>query len=110
MKDKNAILIGFVSSALDYLKSTDDEVDSDFKSKDLEKIRGDLTDRLNSLLYCADTDSLNLIDAGREAFGDFVVEKKKSLIDEFADLFAEVNSADKQKDITDRLEKLLNEP
>ena len=71
MEDKNIALLGFVSSAADYLKKQIKDNSEEIKELDeidLDKIKSELGKRLGSSFGGVQDKSNDLINAGREAF------------------------------------------
>ena len=89
MEEKNIALLGFVSSAADYLREQikdDGEEIKTLEEVDLNKIKSELENKLGSSFDGAKNKSDDLINAGREVFDNFI-SKSPTLIDEFKDIF-----------------------
>lgn len=106
MEDKNIALLGFVSSAADYLKKQIKDNSEEIKELDeidLDKIKSELGNRLGSSFGGVQDKSNDLINAGREAFNDFINDSSK-MIDEFNDIF----NVDFKKENDEKDEKMVN--
>ena len=116
MKEKNMALLGFVSSAADYLKNQLGEETEDIKEIDVldfETIKNELSSKLSSSFSSSENNSDDLISAGREAFNDFVNAKQPGLIDEFEEIFNvdfKEKNKEKEQNITNHLMQLLCAP
>ena len=115
MEDKNIALLGFVSSAADYLKKQIKDNSEEIKELDeidLDKIKSELGNRLGSSFGGVQDKSNDLINAGREAFNDFINDSSK-MIDEFNDIFnvdfKKVND-EKDEEMVNHLISILREP
>ena len=106
MEDKNIALLGFVSSAADYLKKQIKDNSEEIKELDeidLDKIKSELGNRLGSSFGGVQDKSNDLINAGREAFNDFINDSSK-MIDEFNDIF----NVDFKKENDEKDEEMVN--
>ena len=113
MNKTNMALLGFVSSAADYLKNRaggDDEVIKDLADIDFEKLKKEL----ENSSYFADEKGGDeeLIRTGKEAFDRFFKGYKGSgLINEFDELFnVDFGNREKDMEMQDHLLKLLKDP
>ena len=112
MNKTNLALLGFVSSAADYLKdrvgAEGDEIRelTDINFEDLKK---ELIEEMSTSFSGGNNDA---IDAGRKAFARLVKEEKKTpLMSEFDDLFnVDFGNDRKDKEIQNHLLNLLKEP
>ena len=106
MEEKNIALLGFVSSAADYLreqiKDDGDEIKT-LEDVDLNKIKSELENKLGSSFDGAKNKSDDLINAGREVFDNFI-SKSPTLIDEFKDIF----DVDFKKENDEKDEKIVS--
>lgn len=115
MEDKNIALLGFVSSAADYLKKQIKDNSEEIKELDeidLDKIKSELGNRLGSSFGGVQDKSNDLINAGREAFNDFINDSSK-MIDEFNDIFNvdfKKENDEKDEEIVNHLISILREP
>ena len=106
MEEKNIALLGFVSSAADYLKEQikdDSEEIKPLEEVDLNKIKSELENKLGSSFDGAKNKSDDLINAGREVFDNFI-SKSPTLIDEFKDIF----DVDFKKENDEKDEKIVS--
>ncbi len=106
MEEKNIALLGFVSSAADYLKEQikdDSEEIKTLEEVDLNKIKSELENKLGSSFDGAKNKSDDLINAGREVFDNFI-SKSPTLIDEFKDIF----DVDFKKENDEKDEKIVS--
>ena len=115
MEDKNIALLGFVSSAADYLKKQIKDNSEEIKELDeidLDKIKSELGNRLGSSFGGVQDKSNDLINAGREAFNDFINDSSK-MIDEFNDIFNvdfKKENDEKDEEMVNHLISILREP
>ena len=115
MEDKNIALLGFVSSAADYLKKQIKDNSEEIKELDeidLDKIKSELGKRLGSSFGGVQDKSNDLINAGREAFNDFINDSSK-MIDEFNDIFNvdfKKENDEKDEEMVNHLISILREP
>lgn len=115
MEDKNIALLGFVSSAADYLKKQIKDNSEEIKELDeidLDKIKSELGNRLGSSFGGVQDKSNDLINAGREAFNDFINDSSK-MIDEFNDIFNvdfKKENDKKDEEMVNHLISILREP
>ena len=115
MEDKNIALLGFVSSAADYLKKQIKDNSEEIKELDeidLDKIKSELGNRLGSSFGGVQDKSNDLINAGREAFNDFINGSSK-MIDEFNDIFNvdfKKENDEKDEEMVNHLISILREP
>lgn len=115
MEDKNIALLGFVSSAADYLKKQIKDNGEEIKELDeidLDKIKSELGNRLGSSFGGVQDKSNDLINAGREAFNDFINDSSK-MIDEFNDIFNvdfKKENDEKDEEMVNHLISILREP
>lgn len=115
MEDKNIALLGFVSSAADYLKRQIKDNSEEIKELDeidLDKIKSELGNRLGSSFGGVQDKSNDLINAGREAFNDFINDSSK-MIDEFNDIFNvdfKKENDEKDEEMVNHLISILREP
>ena len=115
MEDKNIALLGFVSSAADYLKNQIKDNSEEIKELDeidLDKIKSELGNRLGSSFGGVQDKSNDLINAGREAFNDFINDSSK-MIDEFNDIFNvdfKKENDEKDEEMVNHLISILREP
>lgn len=115
MEDKNIALLGFVSSAADYLKKQIKDNSEEIKELDeidLDKIKSELGSRLGSSFGGVQDKSNDLINAGREAFNDFINDSSK-MIDEFNDIFNvdfKKENDEKDEEMVNHLISILREP
>lgn len=82
-------LLGFISSAADYLKDQLGEDNEDIKEiRDInfDKIKTEFSKKIDSSFNGANNNSDDLIKAGKDVFNNFI-KKKESLIEEFDDIF-----------------------
>ena len=115
MEDKNIALLGFVSSAADYLKKQIKDNSEEIKELDeidLDKIKSELGNRLGSSFGGVQDKSNDLINAGREVFNDFINDSSK-MIDEFNDIFNvdfKKENDEKDEEMVNHLISILREP
>ena len=115
MEDKNIALLGFVSSAADYLKKQIKDNSEEIKELDeidLDKIKSELGNRLGSSFDGVQDKSNDLINAGREVFNDFINDSSK-MIDEFNDIFNvdfKKENDEKDEEMVNHLISILREP
>lgn len=115
MEDKNIALLGFVSSAADYLKKQIKDNSEEIKELDeidLDKIKSELGNRLGSSFGGVQDKSKDLINAGREVFNDFINDSSK-MIDEFNDIFNvdfKKENDEKDEEMVNHLISILREP
>lgn len=115
MEDKNIALLGFVSSAADYLKKQIKDNSEEIKELDeidLDKIKSELGKRLGSSFGGVQDKSNDLINAGREAFNDFINDSSK-MINEFNDIFNvdfKKENDEKDEEMVNHLISILREP
>lgn len=115
MEDKNIALLGFVSSAADYLKKQIKDNSEEIKELDeidLDKIKSELGNCLGSSFGGVQDKSNDLINAGREAFNDFINDSSK-MIDEFNDIFNvdfKKENDEKDEEMVNHLISILREP
>lgn len=115
MEDKNIALLGFVSSAADYLKKQIKDNSEEIKELDeidLDKIKSELGNRLGSSFGGVQDKSKDLINAGREVFNDFINDSSK-MINEFNDIFNvdfKKENDEKDEEMVNHLISILREP
>ncbi len=115
MEEKNIALLGFVSSAADYLREQikdDGEEIKTLEEVDLNKIKSELENKLGSSFDGAKNKSDDLINAGREVFDNFI-SKSPTLIDEFKDIFDvdfKKENDEKDEEIVSHLINILKRP
>lgn len=115
MEDKNIALLGFVSSAADYLKKQIKDNSEEIKELDeidLDKIKNELGNRLGSSFGGVQDKSKDLINAGREVFNDFINDSSK-MINEFNDIFNvdfKKENDEKDEEMVNHLISILREP
>ena len=115
MEDKNIALLGFVSSAADYLKKQIKDNSEEIKELDeidLDKIKSELGNRLGSSFGGVQDKSNDLINAGREVFNDFINDSSK-MINEFNDIFNvdfKKENDEKDEEMVNHLISILREP
>lgn len=115
MEDKNIALLGFVSSAADYLKKQIKDNSEEIKELDeidLDKIKSELGKRLGSSFGGVQDKSNDLINVGREVFNDFINDSSK-MIDEFNDIFNvdfKKENDEKDEEMVNHLISILREP
>lgn len=115
MEDKNIALLGFVSSAADYLKRQIKDNSEEIKELDeidLDKIKSELGNRLGSSFGGVQDKSKDLINAGREVFNDFINDSSK-MINEFNDIFNvdfKKENDEKDEEMVNHLISILREP
>lgn len=115
MEDKNIALLGFVSSAADYLRKQIKDNSEEIKELDeidLDKIKSELGNRLGSSFGGVQDKSNDLINAGREVFNDFINDSSK-MIDEFNDIFNvdfKKENDEKDEEMVNHLISILREP
>ena len=115
MEDKNIALLGFVSSAADYLKKQIKDNSEEIKELDeidLDKIKSELGNRLGSSFGGVQDKSKDLINAGREVFNDFINDSSK-MINEFNDIFNvdfKKGNDEKDEEMVNHLISILREP
>ena len=89
MEEKNMALLGFISSAADYLKDQLGEDNEDIKEIsdiNFDKIKTEFSKKIDSSFNNGTNNSDDLIKAGKDVFNNFI-RKKESLIEEFNDIF-----------------------
>ncbi|MDO4500763.1 MAG: hypothetical protein Q4B60_05745 [Erysipelotrichaceae bacterium] len=115
MRDKNIALLGFVSSAAEYLKDVIDEEGEEIKELgeiNFDQIKSELSKKIGSSFNTASDNSNDLISAGREIFDEFI-SKKPTLIDEFEDIFDvdfKKENDEKNAQVTNHLLHMLKNP
>lgn len=113
MEEKNIALLGFISSAADYLKDqTSLDETKEFTEEDLNQFKDELSERISSSFDNRKNCSDDLLNIGKQVFNDFI-NKKPSMIEEFDEIFdVDFKKKNDEKDIeiTNRLMKLLLEP
>ncbi len=92
MKLENIVLLGFVRSAIDYLEKevSGDDLPQDVSLYELLEAKQSLERKIEASLGQMRGNTENLLESGREAFEKYLNERrqKRSIIDEFDDLFA----------------------
>ena len=115
MEDRNIALLGFVSSAADYLKkqiNTSSEEIKELDEIDLDSIKRELDKKLSSSFCKVKDEKDDLISVGRAAFNDFINDSSK-MIDEFNDIFNvdfKKKNDDKDDEMVNHLMSILKEP
>lgn len=112
MKPKNVMLLGFVNRAIRYLdRELDDKTNvklNKLKDIDLADLKEELSEDLNASLGSMQSTINTLLQAGEEAFDDFLDEhlEESSLADELDRIFDKGSSTPKKSESD--LEKLLD--
>jgi len=110
VRPKNVMLLGFINRAVEYLdKHMDEEPNTrlaELKNIDLESIREELVDNLDTSLGTMQSTMSTLLKAGNEAFDDFIEGNlgldRASVSSQFNKIFdidLDVNPKNKQNDI-----------
>lgn len=89
MEENNNTILGFVSSAVDYLSAKIPEVAKELDithENSLEDIKKELDKRISSVLDVDQDGELDIVTKGKEVFSD-IKEKKNDLIGEFEEIF-----------------------
>jgi len=114
MKPKNVMLLGFVNKAVEYLdKHLDDDTPdsrlSELKNIDLQALKKELSENLDSSLGTMQSTMTTLLRAGNEAFGAFIgkATDKDDVIEQLDRIF-DVDFDTKESKEKDELSRLLS--
>jgi len=114
MKPKNVMLLGFVNKAVEYLdKHLDDDTPdsrlSELKNIDLQALRKELSENLDSSLGTMQNTMTTLLRAGNEAFDCFIgdTSEKENVIEQLDKIF-DVDFDSKESKEKDELSRLLS--
>lgn len=115
MKPKNVMLLGFVNRAVEYLdRHMDEEPDTrlaELKNIDLESIKAELCDNLDSSLGTMQSTMSTLLKAGNEAFDEFLEDNLgKTTVSQKIDRLFDIDfdSKENKNDKQNELAKLLS--
>ena len=100
MVENNNTILGFVSSAVEYLSAKIPEVAKDLDithENSLEDIKKELDKRISSVLDKDQDGELDVVTKGKEVISD-IKEKKEDLIGEFEEIF-NVDFGNDKKDL-----------